>query len=46
LIDVAALTMMTEDKKLKRKIRMNAIVLGLVALGFFALFIVVTASKT
>ena|GEM_PF-2099968 len=38
--------MMTEDKKLKRKIRMNAIVLGLVALGFFALFIVVTASKT
>jgi len=36
---------MTQDKQLRRKIRMNAILLGLVALGFFLAFIIVTALK-
>ncbi len=36
---------MTEDKKLQRKIRMNALLLGLVACGFFILFIVMTALR-
>lgn len=36
-------TMTKQDDKLRRKIRLNAIVLGLVALGFFVAFILVTA---
>jgi hypothetical protein len=38
--------MTTDDEKLRRKIRMNAIVLGLVACGFFVLFLVLTALKS
>ncbi len=37
---------MTEDKRLRRRIRMNAILLGLVALGFFLAFIILTALKS
>jgi Na+/proline symporter len=37
--------MTTDDEKLRRKIRTNAIVLGLVAFGFFVAFIVLTALK-
>jgi len=45
LIDVVAQTVTTDDKKRQRKIRMNAIVLALVAIGFFTAFIIVTASQ-
>ncbi len=37
--------MTMDDKKLRRKIRMNAIILGLVAVAFFVTFIVLTALK-
>jgi len=38
--------MTTDDEKLRRKIRMNAIVLGLVACGFFIIFLVATVLKS
>jgi len=37
---------MAQDKKLQRKIRTNAILLGLVALGFFLTFIILTALRS
>lgn len=38
-------SMSTEDDKLRRKIRINAILLGLTALGFFVVFIAMTALR-
>ena len=38
-------TMTEQDDKLKRRIRLNAILLGLIAFGFFAGFIVMTAIR-
>jgi len=37
--------MTLDDKNLRRKIRMNAIILGLVAVAFFVTFIVLTVLK-
>jgi hypothetical protein len=34
-----------DDNKLQRKIRMNALLLGFVAFGFFIAFVVATALK-
>ena len=40
------MTAITEqDDKLKRKIRLNALLLGLVAFGFFVAFIAMTAIR-
>jgi len=36
---------MNDDEKLRRKIRLNAMLLGLVALGFFVTFIVLVAFR-
>jgi len=36
---------MNDDEKRQRKIRLNAILLGLVAIGFFATFLVLVALR-
>lgn len=42
-IDVSTQPLMTDDEKRRRRIRTNAIVLGVVAFGFFLAFIIATA---
>jgi len=44
-LEVHAQPMTTNDAKLRRKIRWSAIVLGIVALGFFFAFMLATALK-
>jgi len=44
-LDVNVQPMTTNDAKLCRKIRWNAIALGIVALGFFFAFMLATALK-
>ena len=42
---MSAQPMTTDDEKLRRKIRRNSVLLGLVALSFFAAFMLLTALR-